>query len=207
MTSSPSIARRAYCTRRQLLIGTGSAVLVGGVGSASAADEEVTPTVIIPAVDEFENNYVGQFLTIRSQTLSEGEDQAVTEGCAELPWSAENMVQLAGQLSDRRSNEPVAVRLPVFLNEDQRPEQDDALYTISRANTCDGDYVEVQLSPVDLRNITGGEGPDVTEGNGDGGGSGLSAQDGSGFGLFAGAVGGIGALLARLFADRDSPGD
>lgn len=207
MTSSLSTARRVYCTRRQLLIGAGSVALVGGVGRASAADQEVTPTVIIPAVDEFENNYVGQFLTIRSQSLSEGEDQAVTDACTELPWPEENMVQRAGQLTDRRSNEPIAVRLPVFLNEDERPEQDDALYMISQANTCDGDYVEIQLSPVDLRNITGGGGPDVTEGGDDGGGSGLSAQDGSGFGLFAGTVGGIGALLARLFVDRDSPED
>lgn len=210
MTPSPATSDRAYWTRRQLLVGAGSAVLVGGVGRASAADEteeeEVTPTVIIPAVDEFENNYVGQFLTIRSDTIPEGEDQAVTEACTELPWPAKNMIQRAGQLTDRRSEEPVAVELPVFLNEDERPEQDDALYIISRSNTCDGDYVEIQLSPVDLRNITGGEsGPGTTEtGDGDGGGSGLSAQDGSGFGLFAGAVGGIGALLARLFVDRDS---
>lgn len=208
MTASPATSDRAYWTRRQLLVGAGSAVLVGGVGRASAADEEeeVTPTVIIPAVDEFENNYVGQFLTIRSQTIPEGEDQAVTEACTELPWPEKNMVQRAGQLTDRRSEEPVAVRLPVFLNEDQRPEQDDALYIISRASTCSGDYVEIQLSPVDLRNITGFEsGPGTTEtGGGDGGGSGLSAQDGSGFGLFAGAVGGVGALLARLFVDRDS---
>lgn len=114
------------------------------------------------------------------------------------------MVQRAGQLTDRRSNEPIAVELPVFLNEDQRPEQDNVLYIISRANTCDGNYVEIQLSPVDLRSITGAGGPDVTEEGGDGGGSGLSAQDGSGFGLFAGAVGGIGAHLARLFVNRDS---
>lgn len=181
--------------------------LVGGVGRASAADNTVTPTMIIPAVDEFENNYAGQFLTIRGQSSGEGNFQAVKDACTGLPWDSEDMIQREGQLTDRRSNEPIAIRLPVFLSEGQRPDQDDALFIISRANTCDGDYVQVQLSPIDLRNITSGGGPDVTDGSGDGGGSGLSAQDGSGFGLFAGAVGGIGALLTRLFVDRESSND
>lgn len=201
MTPFPSSLGRANCTRRQVLIGAGSAVLVGGVGRASATAEETTPTMIIPAVDEFENNYSGQFLTIRGQLSEKGDTQAMKDACPELPWPEEEMVQREGQLTDRRSDEPIAVRLPVFLSESQRPEQDDALFIISKATPCGGEYVKVQLSPIDLRSVTTGEsGPGVTE-------DGESGEDGSGFGLIAGAVGAIGAVLIRLVFDSDSSAD
>lgn len=192
-------------TRRTVVTAAGTTMFVGNAGTVSATSEQVTPTMIIPAVDEFENNYVGQFLTIRGQSSGKGQTEAVKDACTELPWPPEEMIQRARQLTDRRSEEPIAVRLPVFLRESQRPEQDDALFIISRAKPCNGQYVQVQLSPIDLRSITGGEsGPDVTE---EDDGSGLSAQDGTGFGLLAGTVGGIGAILAHHFVKRDSSSD
>lgn len=199
-----SVDRRP--TRRGFLAGTGTALLVGGAGQVSAAQEGevVTPSVIIPTVEEFENNYTGQFLTLRSNSTDAGDLEAVRDACPELPWPADQTQQIEGQLTDRRSNEPIAVRLPVFIDDRQRPEQDDALYVISRVDACGDEYVSLQLSAVDLRNISGGApGPGAS---GDGG-SGNTDGIGAGPGLLAGAVGGVGAVLARVLSDNDSSTD
>ena len=189
-------------TRRRFLAGAGSAFLVGGVGRASATqkEEEVTPPVIVPLVEEFENNYTGQFLTLRSESTDVGDLEAVKDACQELPWPEDEAQQIEGQITDRRSDEAVAVRLPVFIDGRQRPEQDDALYIINRATPCGDEYVTVQLSAVNLRNITGGEaGPTAGENGGS-----TTDGDGTGLGLLAGGVGGVGAVLTRYLMDRDS---
>ena len=173
---------------------------------ATEEDEVVTPTVIVPVVKEFEGNYVGQFLTLRSESTNAGDLEDVKNACEELPWPEDEALQIEGQVTDRRSEQPVAVRLPVFIDGRQRPEQDDALYIISRASACGDEYVHVQLSPVDLRNITGEPpGPGADQGPGDGG----TTTDGigAGPGLLAGGVGGVGAVLARYLTDRDSAND
>lgn len=65
--------------------------------------------------------------------------------------------------------------------------------------------MSVQISPVNLRNITGEEsGPGV---DGDGGGGTTTDEDGTGLGLLAGAIGGVGAVLARFLSDHDSSTD
>lgn len=192
-------------TRRRFLAGAGTALLVGGVGRASATQDEevVTPAVIVPVVEEFEGNYTGQFLTLRSESTDAGDLEAVKDACQELPWPEDEAQQIEGQLTDRRSDEPVAVRLPVFIDGRQRPEEDDALYIISRATPCGDEYVSVQLSAVNLRNITGGEsGPSA----GDDGGGGTT-DDGAGLGLLAGGAGGVGAVLAWVLSADDSSSD
>ena len=197
-----SESKAASWTRRRFLAGAGSIFLVGGIGRADATqeEEEVTPPVIVPVVEEFEDNYVGQFLTLRSESTDAGDLEAVKGACQELPWPEDEAQQIEGQITDRRSDEAVAVRLPVFIDGRQRPEQDDALYIINQATPCGDEYVTVQLSAVNLRNITGGEaGPTAGENGG-------STTDGvgTGLGLLAGGVGGVGAVLARYLTDRDT---
>jgi hypothetical protein len=186
------------------LLGAGSALFVGGLASSRAAAQVVTPSVIIPAVDEFEGNYEGQFLTIRGGTVGSGDLEAVRAACGELPWPEDEVEQIEGQLTDRRSDEPFAVRLPVVLNGQQRPEQDDALFIISDATPCGEEYVQLQLSPIDLRNIASEEsGPGI----GEEAESEATEDNAAGLGLLAGAIGGVGGVLAWLRSARDSTSD
>lgn len=189
------------CTRRTFLIGAGTVGIAGTTGSAFAASEEPTPTVITPAVDEFEDNYTGQFLTIRDdEPGEEGDIEAVRGACGELPWPEGETQQRVGQLTDRRSDSPIAVRLPVFLDQRRNPDTDDALYIISDASACNSAYVTLTLAPIELRSITGGEsGPGVTEEDD----SDFTDVDGSGFGFLAGVAGAAIALLTRALLDRE----
>jgi hypothetical protein len=155
--------------------------------------------MIIPSVDEFDGNYVGQLLTLREELSEKKSLEAVRDACGELPWPADETVQHEAQLTDRRSDEPLAVRMPVFLDRRKRPEQDDALFIVNRATPCDGSYVRLEVSPIEQRSITlEGSGPTVTEDEN----SSLTDVAGSGFGFIAGALGAATAGLLRLVHDR-----
>jgi hypothetical protein len=180
-------------SRRAFLVAGGTALLAGGVGRTGAA-EELTPTVVVPAIDEFEGNYAGQFLTILGRESDEGDVSEVADACDDLPWPAEETERNRGQLTDRRSDEPIAVRLPVFLDGRPDPIKEDALFVINRVSSCQGEYVTLELASIDLRAVSGDPpGPNVTE----------TEDDGAGFGLAAGAAGGGLGLLLRRLLDRE----
>lgn len=188
---SPSETIRS---RRAFLAGAGSVLVLGSVGRASATSEQVTPTMVIPAVDHFEDNYAGQFLTVRSWDSGKGGVQEATDGCNDLPWPADETIRNEGQLTDRRSDSPVAVRLPVFLDGRREPIREDALFVINQAAPCDGNYVKLQTASVRLHSVYGEPaGPTVSE----------SDAEGTGFGLLAGAAGGGLALLSRALHGRE----
>lgn len=66
----------------------GSVVLIAGVGRVRATPEDFTPTMIVPAVDGFEDNYTGQFLTLLGRDFKEGDPPDVHDDyCHGISWS------------------------------------------------------------------------------------------------------------------------
>lgn len=196
-------------TRRSVLAGAAATgVLAVGGGVAGAAAGETPQTAIVPAVEEFEGNFAGQFLTIEEPAAeADASPDAVHDAC-DVPWPRDATDANVGQLSDRRSDSPVAVRLPVYMDGRQVDLVEDALFVVSSVTECQGDYVRVDLSWVTTRSIVGKPaGPTVS---GDEQGAAEADEEatetpgasGDGFGLLVAIVGAAGGLLARRRRDE-----
>lgn len=202
MAPSRPVASPGPYSRRTVLAGAGGLALGlagSGTGLASAAEGEAPMEVIVPAVSEFEGSFEGQFLTVNEPAgEADGDPDAVHEACS-VPWSRDETSVHVGQLTDRRSDTPVAVRVPVYVDGSETDLVEDVLFAISTASPCQGDYVRLDVEWVSTRSLVGKPaGPTV---QGQGGQDAAPAEtpggQGSGFGLLAGALGVSGALLAR----------
>lgn len=207
MSPSPDSPRHSGYSRRAVLAAGGSGLLVLAGGSpVRAAAGEAPMQVIVPAVSEFEDNFEGQFLTVEEPAgEADADPDAVHDACS-VPWPRDATTASVGQLSDRRSDQPVAVRVPVYMDGSETDLVEDVLFAISSASPCEGDYVQLDVEWVSTRSLVGKPaGPTVDEsGNGNGGGpdqaeglEGTPGADGTGFGLLAGGLGVSGALLVR----------
>lgn len=183
-------------TRRSVLASVGTVGLALAGGAARAAEGEAPQTAIIPAVEEFEDNYEGQFLSINEPAGEADADPVAVHEACEVPWPGDATTANVGQLSDRRRTSPVAVRLPVYMDDRQVDLVEDALFVVSSASACQGDYVQVELSWVTTRSLVGKPaGPTVAQDEE----AGVQAADtpgesGDGFGSFAAVLGVAGAL-------------
>ncbi len=195
MASTQSTTTSGY-SRRRILAGLGSAALaVGGAGVGSAQIEgEVPRTVYIPAVTEFKDEYVGQFLIVSEPApASDSDPNALFDDCSDIPWSQAETTVNIGQLSDRRSTQPQAVRLPVYMSERETTLVDDAIFVINDANPC-GDHVRLDIEWVTTRSLVGKPaGPVVTD-QSDGEGGETAGGAGAGFGVVAAIAGLAGGL-------------
>lgn len=189
------------CRRRTFLAGVGSgAVFTVGAGPASAIEGEVPRTAVVPAVEEFEGNYAGQFLTIYEPAGDdagmETSPEDVHEAC-DVGWPEDATEVHVGQLTDRRSDTPVAVSVPVFTDGREVDLVEDALFVVNSSRPCDAEFVVLDTTWVTTRSLVGKPpGPTVAEGDGDG--DTTPGADAPGFGLLGGLAGLAGALLWRL---------
>lgn len=193
-----SPATGAY-RRRAVLTGLASAAtLAVGAGDAAAATggAEVPKQVYVPTVSEFENDYAGQFLTIAETPDSDvGAPEQLHASCSDVPWPEQRTIVKVGQLSDRRSDTPVAVRLPIYMDDQDAELVEDALFVINRSEPCRESFVRLNIDWVTMRSLVGKPaGPTVQEGTG---------GDGAGFGLLAGTAGVATALVARYLHGND----
>lgn len=206
MAQSADTQTSFRCRRRTVLASlAGGATLVGASGAVGAAttpspDEEVPQRVVVPAVPEFEDDYEGQFLVIfdpPAEPAVSGE-----EGPGEcVPWPSERTRTLVGQLSDKRSEVPVAVQVPVSVDEQDANLVENAFMVIDDATPCqDGEYVRLDVEWITTRALVGKPPGPVAEEEGQAG----LAEDaetpggaGPGFGVIGAVLGLAGGLLAR----------
>lgn len=216
MVFPDSPSRRPRWGRRRFLAALGqTAAVVGGVGSLDAVTaQEATPEtepggeqperqVVIPTVAAFSDNYVGQFLTLVQPMDDETPTDVPIGDCQGVGWPSAEAMQFTGQLTDRRSDQPIAVRVPVSLDGREEGPDPATLFVINDASECaDGEFVHLDIARVTLRSLAPGEpGPTVADdGPLD---RSTPAADGPGFGLLAGAAGVGGALLARSLRRRE----
>lgn len=204
MVASQEPSQSPCCDRRSFVAGAGSAALGGAGLFQTTQEEEEEETVVVPSVEDFRNNYAGQFLTILEQGETTTPENLSLEGCQRVQWPSDETAQVRGQLSDRRSDSPQAVQLPVFVDGRSDAINEDMMFIVNRATECDGgQYVQLDIATVTVRSVViEEEGPRVVDGP-------LPRStptpegDGPGFGLVAGAVGVVGALLARALRGRE----
>lgn len=205
MPPSQPRPRASSYSRRAVLAGAGSSVLVlAGGGAVQAAEGEAPMEVIVPAVSEFENDYEGQFLTVEEPAGEADADPDAVHDACDVPWPRDATTASVGQLSDRRSDQPVAVRVPVYMDATETNLVEDVLFVISTASPCDGDYVRLDLSWVSTRSLVGKPaGPTVqAEQDPDEAPAETPGGNGPGFGAVAAGVGFAGGLLAKWLGEN-----
>lgn len=201
MVPSRSAAHPAGYSRRAVLVGAGTVGFgfATGIPTVQAAEGEAPMRVIVPAVSEFDDNYEGQFLTVEEPAGEADADPDQVHQACSVPWPSEATTAHVGQLSDRRSDTPVAVRIPVYMNGDETNLVEDVLFVISDATPCEGEYVRLDVEWVSTRSLVGKPaGPTVDQqGDRQEGLAETPGEDGDGFGLLAATLGVSGALLVR----------
>lgn len=159
-------------TRRRVL--STVAGIAGGVtlsgGAANAAQEtdegvtryRLTRQMVVPEVEPFDGNLVGQFVIINFPT-DEDVSPSVVSDCEFPDWSAEQTKLYEGMLLDRLRTSPQYVRVDVYMNANQPTVRAGAPFVISDRSSCPGDFAGVSAQSVP-ESVTRGEpgGPTVT---------------------------------------------
>jgi len=192
-------------SRRALLrsIGTAGAVAAGagtvGVHTASAQDRR--RGAVIPTVEEFEDNYTGQWVELNEQTSASGEP---VDGCDAAEWSPDETQAYNGFLMDRRTGSAPIIELDVLTEGAGTGPEEDTTYVVNETTECGNDFIFLDLRAVPIRSVAGEPaGPEADQGAGGGEGDGGGGDSTPGFGVAAAAAA-IGAgAVARLLRRDD----
>lgn len=190
-------------SRRELLrsIGAAGAVATGagavGAQPANAQEQDLRKGAVITTVDEFEDNYTGQWVELNEETSAPGDP---VEGCDAAEWSAGETQAYTGFLMDRRGGSSPIIELDVLTEAGDPGPEPDTTFIVNEARECENDFVFLDLRVVPIRSVAGEPaGPEVDDGGGDGGGS--NSTPGFGVGVAAaslGAAAGIRAIRDRF---------
>lgn len=194
---TPTSSRRAFLKRGGLAVGS-----VGLLGSGpAAAQARVSRRMVLPTVDRFEGNYVGQFVIFQSRRDVSPADVPV-DGCGFTEsWPSEQTRAYDGQLLDRISATPTAVDLPVYVDGSKEPIRSDSTFIVQNTFDCPDGYVGIEGEWVARRSVDGTPlGPTVA------GGPSPTPTDAPapGFGVLAALLGGAGALAGRALGGDDA---
>lgn len=145
-------------------VGVGTPGFLANVQDDGDEEESVTRRVLIPRVEEFEDNFVGQWVALNATADI---DEEVADECEYANWSSDETQAYEGQLLDRRSEEPIAIDIPVFTNGTKAELEVHSVFIINRVHDCSSDYVGVDLEWVPRRSVRGEPpGPTVSESEG-----------------------------------------
>jgi len=194
-------------SRRALLrsIGTAGAVAAGagagGVQTASAQDRR--RGAVIPTVEEFEDNYTGQWIELNERTSAPGDPVG---GCDAAGWSPDDTQAYNGFLMDRRTGSAPIIELNVLTEAGDTGPEEDTTYVVNETTECGNDFVFLDLRAVPIRSVAGGPaGPEADQDGGGGdGGDGGAGDSTPGFGIAAAAAAlGAGAVARVLNRDDE----
>jgi len=195
-------------SRRALLrsIGTAGAVAAGagamGVQTASAQDRR--RGAVIPTVDEYEDNYTGQWVELNEQTSVSASADPV-DSCNRAEWSPDETQAYIGFLMDRRAGSAPIIELDVLTEGAGTGPEADTTYIVNEATECGNEFVFLDLKVVPIRSVAGGPaGPEADQDGGGGGGEGDGGGDSTpGFGVAAAIAALAGGAIARLLGRDD----
>lgn len=170
-----------------------------GLGTVARQESKVTRRFIIPKVEEFQDNYQGQWLQVNG--TAEAHDE-VADNCEFADWEAGNSVPYDSLLLDRRSETPVSVDLTAYGNNDRERIRESTVFIVNSVTECGAEWIGLTCETVPRRAIVGkAPGPTVSEDEGGDGNGGTDGGVGLG-GLTALAAVGAGAA-ARFFRGGD----
>ena len=189
-------------SRRALLrsIGTGTAAAagVGAMGAGTASAQDLRKGAVIPSVDEFADNYTGQWLELNEETSATGDP---VSGCEEAEWSPDETQAYTGFLMDRRTGSAPIIELDVLTEAGDPGPEPDTTFIVNEASACGDDFVFLDLRVVPIRSVAGGPaGPEANQGDDGGGGGGGDSTPGFGIAAAAAALG-AGAVSRLLRRD------
>ncbi|WP_232702479.1 hypothetical protein [Halobacterium wangiae] len=153
-------------SRRQFLTQSG-AVGVSALGLRGRANQQssITRIFVVPRVDEFENNYVGQWLQVTG--TAEPHDQVADE-CEWADWEAGESTAYDALLLDRRSEAPLSIEMTAYGDSTQDEIRESTVFIINRAEMCGSEWVSLSAESVPRRAIVGEPaGPTVEESDGE----------------------------------------
>jgi hypothetical protein len=184
-------------SRRRVLRALGaSGVAAVGTAGFAAGQADYTARLIIPAAEEFTDDYTGIFVYVEAQ--SEGElDADDVAGCEFDNWSPDGLDSFTGRLVDQIEDDSKDVPTQIFTTADSGVEAG-ALYVINRSFPCPDGYVGLEVEQIRTENLDQGTNEDPETA------AGTTGGDGPGFGV-AGALAGVGGLagLARVLRDGE----
>ena len=152
-------SRRAFL-QQSGLVGA-SAV---GLGNVARQDSKITRRFVIPRVDEFTENYVGQWLQVNGTT--EPHDQVADE-CEFADWSAGSSVAYDALLLDRRSEAPLSVELVAYGDSEREEIRESTVFIVNSITECGDEWVGLACESVPQRAVAGKPaGPTVSESDG-----------------------------------------
>lgn len=171
-------SRRAFL-QQSGLVGA-SAV---GLGNVARQDSNITRRFVVPKVDEFQDNYVGQWLQVNG--TAEAHDQVADE-CEFAEWSAGNSVAYDALLLDRRSEAPLSVELTAYADSEPDEIRESTVFIVNFATECGDEWIGLSGETVPRQAIAGEpSGPTVSESGGGVGLGGLTALAAVGAGAAA----------------------
>jgi len=156
-------------TRREFIEQSGavgaSAVGLGasavGLGGLEDQDTRVTRLFIVPRVDEFEDNYVGQWLSVTGTTEPHEE---VADNCAFANWEAGTSIAYDALLLDKRSEVPLSISMVAYGDSEPDEVREDTVFIVNIAEVCNDQWIGLSCESVPQRAVVGEPpGPTVDE--------------------------------------------
>lgn len=181
--------RRSFLRQGAFAAGGGGLVVQGNETGTETSGARATQRMMIPEVDAFEDNYVGQFAFV--QTLrEESPDDLPSQDCGfEETWPTDETRAYNGQLLDRIQEEPVAAEIPIYTDGRTDRIDDHTAYIVQNTVECPDGYVGLEAEWVTRRALVGKDpGPTVAP---------TETTDTPGFSVLVAVVGGLGAIAYR----------
>ncbi|WP_267641479.1 hypothetical protein [Haloarchaeobius amylolyticus] len=190
--------RRTVLTSVAATLGSaavGTAAATGGsgaetttTGSTSGGGSGIRREMAFEAPEDFEGDYVGNYLVIADEVTSEVDTSAV-EQCGLTSWDPSNTVVYEAVLSKKLATDPPGAEVRILTNGEKDHLEAGSVFIVSDAETCGNGYVGVDTEAVSEARIP--EGTETTAPpSGDESGSALPGFE------TPGAVAGIASLLA-----------
>ena len=183
-------------TRRALLGSAAGAAGLAGVGGRAVAQEgpaQIQRRLVIPAIDAFQGNYVGQFLLIEEPDDA-GQQNVDMSTCPGVEWSEENTQVYSAQLLTGEEPNPFTVGVEAFGDGTKPQIASSTFFIVKGAGQCAGDYVSLECEWITRRSVVGKPpGPTVTQ---------TEVGGQPGFGWLGGAAGLAGWLALRAWNRR-----
>lgn len=151
-------------SRRAFLQGSGALGAAGLAHQETPAQARITRRFIVPRAEQFEENYVGQWLQVISPTEGQAD---VIDACEFADWSADETQAYDALLLDRRSEAGDTVELTAYGNGTKETIQQSTVFIVNDIVSCDDEYVGLDVETAPRSAVAGKPaGPTVTETDG-----------------------------------------
>jgi len=105
----------------------------------------VTRLFIVPRVDEFEDNYVGQWLSVTGTTEPHEE---VADNCAFANWEAGTSIAYDALLLDKRSEVPLSISMVAYGDSEPDEVREDTVFIVNSAEVCNDQWIGLSCESV-----------------------------------------------------------